>query len=53
MRHNLFWQLFIPAAMSLMLLAACGGGGGEAALSSTPTCTWDSSNWDSGCTWGS
>jgi len=39
----------------LLLLTSCGGGGGDGGSAvgggGGNTCVFDSSNWDSGCTW--
>jgi predicted small lipoprotein YifL len=53
MHQNLFKWMILLGTMLLLLLAACGGGGGGSTPPPPTTCTWDSSNWDSGCTWAS
>ncbi|MFZ3089720.1 MAG: hypothetical protein WA240_03760 [Nitrospirota bacterium] len=40
--------------LTIAITAGCGGGGGGGdggGPSAVGNCTWDSSNWDSGCTW--
>jgi hypothetical protein len=43
--HMKKWKWLVLALA--LALGACGGGGGGG----SSACVWDTSNWDSGCTW--